>query len=163
MAKKKKSAKRPGPKPKKKRRILNLKRRASTGAPKPRNKKPTVKRDANGKWLKGSIPNPNGRPAGKISGVDLIIRELESQCESADEVRSNAEEFVHQIIQAALVKAREHKDFKDALAFLKEWLDRTEGKPKQAVEVSRPKRPEEDKSDAEIAALLALPSAEEED
>ena len=152
-------------KKKKKKRLLLLKRKM-TGEAKPRNKKPTVKRDAKGWWLPGSVPNPNGRPAGKISGVDLIIRELEAQCDDAAEVRSNAEEFVYQIIKAALAKAREHKDFKDALAFLKEWLDRTEGKPKQAVEVTNTKGQYADLSDEALAALVkdaeAIPEVEAE-
>ncbi len=139
---------------------LRLARRGPLGTAgdkkKPKKKKvkaAKVTRDGKGRWLPGSIPNPAGRPKGSVSPTDLLVQSLEREYGKGKVPRSIAQELIDRMVDVAVDKAMNQDSFKDVLLFFREWCDRTLGKPKQALEVTKKESKYDAMSDAEIEAL----------
>lgn len=88
------------------------------------------------KWKKGDpSPNPRGRPKGSLNTSTIIKRWLEATEKAKNPLTGKEEKMTQMdiITLAQLIKARKG----DTTAF-RELLDRTDGKPSQAVNVSGP-------------------------
>lgn len=81
----------------------------------------------NPNWVKGGpSPNPKGRPKGRISVLDQIIRELSQKIPGQEKtyLRMVAEIYIDKIIK--------NKD----TTLLKDIIDRVDGKPNESVFLS---------------------------
>lgn len=111
------------------------KKKRKPGRPRTRPPKPDkpkvdqsrVKRDANGKWLPGSVPNPAGRPKGSLDLIAMLRRILQEQGISKDKVK--AEEALTRLVVTAIRGKRDA----DAIRAVESIIDRIHGKPAQTI------------------------------
>ena len=91
--------------------------------------KKVVKRDANGRFMPGSVPNPNGRPKKDCSITSLVKKMLD---EKADERWLHPSDY-GKTWREAIAKALLVGAVKGQQVAIKELLDRLEGKAPQPI------------------------------
>ena len=79
-------------------------------------------RDEKGRFVKGSTGNPGGRPTSGVSFTDLLRAKVEAKPKAVER----------------LVDLMESEDENVALKAIVYFLNRLEGMPKQATEISGP-------------------------
>jgi hypothetical protein len=83
-------------------------------------------RDENGRLLPGNTANPNGRPKGSFSLVEMIKHKLQEIPEGKD--KTYAEYFIEQMMKKTVVEGD--------VSMMRDMINRVDGMPKQAIEQS---------------------------
>lgn len=92
-------------------------------------KKPEITgeiRNDKGQFVKGVTGNPDGRPKGTFSLVEMIKRKLQEIPEGKD--KTYAEYFIEQIMKKTVVDGD--------VVMMRDIINRLDGMPKQAVDVT---------------------------
>ena len=80
-------------------------------------------RDASGRLLPGNTANPNGRPKGSFSLVEMIKHKLQEIPEGKD--KTYAEYFVEQIMKKSVIEGD--------TSMMKDMINRVDGMPRQNI------------------------------
>ena len=80
-------------------------------------------RDESGRLLPGNTANPNGRPKGSFSLVEMIKHKLQEIPEGKD--RTYAEYFVEQIMKKSVIEGD--------TSMMKDMINRVDGMPRQNI------------------------------
>jgi len=80
-------------------------------------------RNEDGTFKKGVTGNPNGRPKGSYSIVEMIKKKLQEMPEGKD--KTYGEYFVEQIMKKAVIEGD--------VTMMKDLTDRIDGKPRQNI------------------------------
>ena len=80
-------------------------------------------RDESGRLLPGNTANPNGRPKGSFSLVEMIKHKLQEIPEGKD--RTYAEDFVEQIMKKSVIEGD--------TSMMKDMINRVDGMPRQNI------------------------------
>ena len=80
-------------------------------------------RDENGRLLPGNTANPNGRPKGSFSLVEMIKNKLQEIPEGKD--KTYAEYFVEQIMKKSVIEGD--------TSMMKDMINRVDGMPRQNI------------------------------
>ena len=82
-------------------------------------------RDENGRLLPGNTANPNGRPKGSFSLVEMIKRKLQEVPEGKD--KTYAEYFIEQLMKKSVIEGD--------TSTMKDIINRVDGMPRQNIGV----------------------------
>jgi len=80
-------------------------------------------RDESGRLLPGNTANPNGRPKGSFSLVEMIKHKLQEIPEGKD--KTYAEYFVEQIMKKSVIEGD--------TSMMKDMINRVDGMPRQNI------------------------------
>ena len=83
-------------------------------------------RDENGRLLPGNTANPNGRPKGSFSLVEMIKNKLQEQAKDKD--KTYAEYFIDQLIKKTVVDGD--------VTMMRDMINRVDGMPKQQTDIT---------------------------
>lgn len=82
-----------------------------------------IKRDEEGKFIKGVSGNPDGRPKGSFSLVELIKKRLQEIPEGKD--KTYAEYFIEQIMKKTVIEGD--------TSMMRDIINRVDGMPRQNI------------------------------
>lgn len=91
-------------------------------------------RDENGRLLPGNTANPNGRPKGSFSLVEMIKKKLQEIPEGKD--KTYAEYFIEQMMKKTVVEGD--------VSMMKDIINRVDGMPKQHIDANINTNPDSD-------------------
>lgn len=92
-----------------------------------------IYRDENGRFLKGSVPNPNGRPTKEYTLSEILLHKLEDKIRIARKLPDGEKKIEEKIAAEALMDVWLDIALTGDSKTIKDIIDRIEGLPKQDI------------------------------